>query len=74
MNGILAFLISNGPQILSTVQTIAAGVGAASAACAWLPKGQPGTAYGVFRGLLDLIGQNYGNAKNHPGPGYVPPK
>ncbi|MDO9712467.1 cell wall hydrolase [Paracraurococcus lichenis] len=31
---------------------------------AWLPQGQPGTAWGTLRSLLDRLAGNYGNAAN----------
>jgi hypothetical protein len=53
------------PQIWAAIATYGPLViAAASAASAALPKPTPGTWYAVFRGLIDLLACNFGNAKN----------
>lgn len=54
---IISLITAYGPIVLSII-------GSAATAAAALPKGQPGTAWGAIRSLIDVLGANFGNAKN----------
>lgn len=51
--------------IVIAVPYVLGAFGASGIAAAWLPRAAPGTVWGTIRGVLDLLAQNYGNAKNH---------
>lgn len=46
--------------------TILAVMGAAAAIAAWTPTPKDDSAVAFLRKIIDLIGQNYGGAKNNP--------
>jgi hypothetical protein len=53
---ILAAIAKYGPIVIAT----------AAGSAAVLPKPSQGTWYAVFRGVIDLLAANFGNAKNAP--------
>ena len=55
----------NEKSILAEIGTYGpALVTVAAAAAAAMPKATPGTWYAVFRGVIDVLAGNFGNARN----------
>lgn len=57
------YVIENWQQISVTVLAV---MGAAAAIAAWTPTPKDDSAVAFLRKIIDLIGQNYGRAKNDP--------
>lgn len=54
MSTVIGYITEYGPTVIA----------AAAAAAAVLPKGQPGTVWGVVRAVIDWLALNVGKAKN----------
>lgn len=57
------YVINNWEQISVTVLAV---IGAAATIAAWTPTPKDDSIVAFLRKLVDLIGQNYANAKNDP--------
>ena len=57
------YVIDNWEQISVTLLAI---MGAAATIAAWTPTPKDDGIVAFLRKIIDLIGQNYGNAKNDP--------
>jgi hypothetical protein len=51
-------------EISQAIGGVLSAFGAGGVLSAWLPKAEPGTVWAFVRNVIDLIGQNYRNAKN----------
>ena len=58
---LISYVNTYGPVILTFVTTV---ISAASVAAAHLPKGGTAGWWAATRKVIDLLAQNYGNAKN----------
>lgn len=61
--GHINYVIENWEQISVTLLAI---MGAAATIAAWTPTPKDDGIVAFLRKIIDLIGQNYGNAKNDP--------
>ena len=59
----LDYIIANWEQISVITMTV---IGAASTIAALTPTPKDDGVLAVIRKIIDLVGQNYGNAKNDP--------
>ena len=57
------YLIENWQDISVTILAV---IGAAAAIAAWTPTPKDDSVVAFLRKIVDLIGQNYGGAKNDP--------
>ena len=60
---LINYVNTYGPVILTFITTV---ISAASVAAAHLPKGGTSGWWAATRKVIDILGQNYGNAANKP--------